>query len=111
MVKYSNSTNYKETPWKIIDGVTYPTETSDKWCTLQSDRWAIFDCQSAYRIYGFRIYDGNYGPESGVEQINNYKIQLSNDGETWTTVVDAENRVSESVKTDYIPPYKARYVK
>ena len=111
VVKYSNSTNYKETPWKIIDGVTYPSETSDKWCTLQSERWAIFDCQSAYRIYGFRIYDGNYGPESGVEQINNYKIQLSNDGETWTTVVDAENRVSESVKTDYIPPYKARYVK
>ena len=38
VVSYSNSTNYKETPWKIIDGVTYPTETSDKWCTLQSER-------------------------------------------------------------------------
>ena len=111
VVAYSNSTNATETPWKIIDGVTNPNETNQKWCTLQSDRWAIFDCQNVYRIYGFRIYDGNFGPESGVDQINNYKIQLSNDGETWTTVVDAENRVNESIKTDYIPPYKARYVK
>ena len=111
VVAYSNSTNATETPWKIIDGVTNPSETNQKWCTLQSDRWAIFDCQNVYRIYGFRIYDGNSGPESGVDQINNYKIQLSNDGETWTTVVDAENRVKESIKTDYIPPYKARYVK
>ena len=111
VVAFSNSTNSTETPWKIIDGEVYPYETSGKWCTLQSDRWAIFDCQSAYRIYGFCIYDGNSGPEYGVDQINNYKIQLSNDGENWTTVVDAENRVNESVKTDYIPPFKARYVK
>ena len=111
VVAYSNSTNATETPWKIIDGVTNPNETNQKWCTLQSDRWAIFDCQNVYRIYGFRIYDGNSGPESGVDQINNYKIQLSNDGVNWTTVVDAENRVKESIKTDYIPPYKARYVK
>lgn len=111
VVKFSNSTNSTETPWKIIDGEVYPQETSGKWCTLQSDRWAIFDCQSAYRIYGFCIYDGNSGPEYGVDQINNYKIQLSNDGETWTTVVDAENRVKESIKYDYIPPFKARYVK
>ncbi len=111
VVGYSNSTNATETPWKIIDGVTNPYETNQKWCTLQSDRWAIFDCQNVYRIYGFRIYDGNSGPESGVDQINNYKIQLSNDGVNWTTVVDAENRVKESIKTDYIPPYKARYVK
>lgn len=111
VVDFSNSTNATETPHKIIDGVTNPYETSGKWCTLQSDRWVIFDCLSVYRMYGFRIYDGNSGPESGVDQINNYKIQLSNDGVNWTTVVDAENRVKESIKTDYIPPYKARYVK
>lgn len=111
VVAFSNSTNSTETPDRIIDGVTNPSETSQKWCTLQGDRWVIFDCQNVYRMYGFRIYDGNSGPESGVDQINNYKIQLSDDGENWTTVVDAENRVGESIKTDYIPPYKARYVK
>ena len=111
VVDYSGSTNSTEVPDRIIDGVTNPSQTSQKWCTLESDRWAIFDCQGAYRIYGFRIYDGNSGPEKGVDQINNYKIMLSNDGEKWTTVVDAEGRVNESIKTDYIPPFKARYVK
>ncbi|WP_294793823.1 discoidin domain-containing protein, partial [Prevotella sp.] len=111
VVDYSGSTNSTEVPDRIIDGVTNPSQTSQKWCTLESDRWAIFDCQGAYRIYGFRIYDGNSGPEKGVDQINNYKIMLSNDGKNWTTVVDAEGRVNESIKTDYIPPFKARYVK
>ncbi len=111
VLAYSGSTNSTEVPDRIIDGVTNPTATSQKWCTLESERWATFDCLGAYRIYGFRIYDGNSGPEKGVDQINNYKIMLSNDGENWTTVVDAEGRVNESIKTDYIPPFKARYVK
>lgn len=111
VLDYSGSTNSTEVPARIIDGVTNPTQTSQKWCTLESERWATFDCLGAFRIYGFRIYDGNSGPEKGVDQINNYKIQLSNDGENWTTVVDAEGRVNESIKTDYIPPFKARYVK
>ena len=111
VVDYSNSTNSTEVPSKIIDGVRNPMMTSSKWCVTTGERWAIFDCLGAYRIYGFSIYDGNAGPESGVDNINNYKIMLSNDGENWTTVVDAENRANEDIKTDYIPPFKARYVK
>lgn len=111
VVDYSNSTNSTEVPSKIIDGVRNPMMTSSKWCVTTGERWAIFDCLGAYRIYGFSIYDGNSGPESGVDNINNYKIMLSNDGENWTTVVDAENRANEDIKTDYIPPFKARYVK
>lgn len=111
VVAYSGSTNSTEVPDRIIDGVTNPYATSQKWCNVSSDNWATFDCLGAYRIYGFRIYDGNSGPESGVDQIDSYKIQLSNDGENWTTVVDTENRADEDIKTDYIPPFKARYVK
>lgn len=111
VVAYSGSTNSTEVPDKIIDGVRKPTATSAKWCNVSSDNWATFDCLGDFRIYGFRIYDGNSGPESGVDQIDSYKIQLSDDGENWTTVVDAENRADESIKTDYIPPFKARYVK
>ena len=111
VVDYSGSTNSTEVPDKIIDGVTNPSSTSAKWCNVSSDNWVVFDCLGAYRMYGFRIYDGNSGPESGVDQIDSYKIQLSDDGENWTTVVDTENRADESIKTDYIAPYKARYVK
>ena len=111
VMAYSGSTNSSEVPSKIIDGVQKPSSTADKWCNVSSDNWATFDLLGAYRIYGFRIYDGNSGPESGVDQIDSYQIQLSDDGENWTTVVDTENRADESIKTDYIAPVKARYVK
>lgn len=111
VVGYSGSTNSTEVPDKIIDGVTNPYSTSQKWCNVSADNWAVFDCLGSYRIYGFRIYDGNSGPESGVDQIDSYKIMLSEDGQNWTTVVDEENRTEESIKTDYIAPFKARYVK
>ena len=108
---YSGSTNYKEVPDKIIDGETYPTSTSDKWCNVSADNWVTFDLQSVYRIYSFKIFDGNAGPESGVDQIDSYQILLSEDNEHWTTVVDTYNRQKESIKTDYIAPMRARYVK
>ena len=111
VVSYSGSTNSTEVPSKIIDGVERPYSTSDKWCNVSADNWVIFDLEGAYRIYGFKIFDGNAGPESGVDQIRSYTIELSNDGEHWTTVVDEEDRESESVKTDYIAPHKARYVR
>lgn len=108
---YNGSTNYKEVPDKIIDGVTNPTSASDKWCNVSADNWVTFDLQSVYRIYSFKIFDGNAGPESGVDQIDSYQILLSEDNEHWTTVVDTYNRQKESVKTDYIAPMRARYVK
>lgn len=108
---YSGSTNYKEVPDKIIDGETNPYSTSDKWCNVSADNWVTFDLQSVYRIYSFKIFDGNAGPESGVDQIDSYQILLSEDNEHWTTVVDTYNRQKESVKTDYIAPMRARYVK
>ena len=111
MLGYSGSTNYQEVPDKIIDGVTNPTSASDKWCNVSADNWVTFDLQSVYRIYSFKIFDGNAGPESGVDQIDSYQILLSEDNEHWTTVVDTYNRQKESVKTDYIAPMRARYVK
>ena len=111
VVSYSGSTNSTEVPSKIIDGVERPNSTSDKWCNVSADNWVIFDLEGAYFVYGFKIFDGNSGPESGVDQIRSYTIELSDDGEHWTTVVDEEDRESESIKTDYIAPHKARYVR
>lgn len=108
---YSGSTNSQEVPDKIIDGETYPYSKSDKWCNVSADNWVTFDLQSVYRIYSFKIFDGNAGPESGVDQIDSYQILLSEDNEHWTTVVDTYNRQKESIKTDHIAPMRARYVK
>lgn len=111
VVDYSGSTNSKEVPDKIIDGVTNPSSTADKWCNVSPDNWVIFDLERSCRVYGFGMYDGNYGPESGVEQIHSYEIELSADGQTWTRVLAEEGVENETVKTAYIVPSEARYVK
>lgn len=113
VVSYSGSTNSTEVPAKIIDGVTNPSQTNAKWCNISSDNEVVFDCEGAYRMYGFVIYDGNAGPESGVDQIDHYTIELSQDGTNWQTVVDNNTPGNEkvSVKSDYIAPVKARYIR
>lgn len=111
VVSYSGSANSREVPANIIDGITNPNSTSAKWCNVSADNEVVFDCGSAYRIYGFKIYDGNAGPESGVDQIDSYTIELSNDMKTWVTVVDREGTDAETIKTDYIAPHKGRYVR
>lgn len=111
VVDFSGSTNSNEVPSKIIDGITNPRSTSDKWCNISPDNWVILDLENAYRIYGFRIYDANSGPESGCDQISSYEIQLSDDGENWTEVLAEEGTEKESIKTVYIVPANARYVK
>ena len=113
VLSFSGSTNSTEVPSKIIDGVTSPTQTSAKWCNISSDNEVVFDCEGAYRMYGFVIYDGNAGPESGVDQIDFYTIELSQDGTNWQTVVDNSTPGNEkiSIKSDYIAPVKARYIR
>lgn len=113
VVSFSGSTNSTEVPNKIIDGVTNPSATSSKWCNISPDNEVVFDAEGAYRIYGFVIYDGNAGPESGVDQIDTYTIELSQDGINWQTVVDNHTPGNEkiSIKSDYIAPVKARYVR
>lgn len=113
VVSYSGSTNSTEVPARIIDGITNPSQTNQKWCNISSDNEVVFDTEGAYRIYGFVIYDGNAGPESGVDQIDTYTIELSQDGTTWQTVVDNSTAGNEkiSVKSDFIAPVKARYIR
>lgn len=111
VVSYTGSTNPQETPRNIIDGVTNPYSTSNKWCDIRPDNEVVLDCMGAYRIYGFKIYDGNSGPESGVDQIDKYTIEVSLDNVNWTTVVSREGVDALSIKEDYIAPIKARYVR
>ena len=110
IVSYSGCTNSKESPANIIDGVTNPKSTSDKWCNISPDNWVIFDCQSVFRMYGFKIYDCKAGPEKN-ENICDYTIELSLDGKKWTKVVNEKNREADNIKEDYIVPSLARYIR
>lgn len=110
VVDYSGSTNSTEVPNKIIDGVQTPSSTNQKWCNISPDNWVVFDMFSLYKVYGFRIFDCKSGPEND-ENIKSYEIQLSTDGTNWTNVVTRTDCEDEDIKTDYIAPFKARYVR
>ena len=107
---FNGSTNNRETPANIIDGVQSPAGVSAKWCHIGTNHECVIDLKTSYRLYGFNIFDCKSGPEKN-ENFNNYRISVSEDNEHWTVVVDEKNRLNDNVKTDYIAPRKARYVK
>lgn len=107
---YSGSTNDSETPANLIDGETNPSSTSEKWCNISSEHWAIFDLEGVYKIYGFKFYDCKAGPEDG-QQVDTYRIYVSNDAKDWKLVVDAKGRANDNIKSDFVAPVMGRYVK
>ena len=84
--------------------------TSSKWCCTTPNNWVIFDCEGIFRFYGFGIWDCKAGPEDN-ENFNDYTIELSLDGENWTTVVDEYGRGSDDIKYDNIAPARGRYIR
>lgn len=110
IVDFSGCANENEGPRNIIDGVTRPTSTSQKWCSLDYDSWVTFDAENYYRIYGFKIFDCKSGPEN-AENFHSYKIETSIDGETWTTVLDESGLQDENIKEHYIAPAAMRYIR
>lgn len=106
----STANGTKETPDYLVDGDTYPDDISHKWCNDATNHWVIIDLQDIYKLYQFKIYDCNSGPEK-YDNIDKYRIYTSTDKENWDLVVDAKNRANDDIKSDYIPPVKARYIR
>lgn len=99
-----------EVPSNIIDGVEVPSDVHGKWCIGGAkSHWVIIDLKEMFNIYRFRIFDcGN--KENYSDNFQNFKIELSNDGENWNEVLNEKNR-PENTKDDYIKPTVARYVR
>ena len=106
----SGSANSKENPEWLIDGVTNPSSTSEKWCNIKPESWVVIDCQSVFRLYGFKIFDCKAGPEKN-ENFKDYTIEVSIDGKEWTKVVDEKGLENENIKETYITPTRGRYIR
>lgn len=106
----SQANNTKERPENLLDGDTSPTDISKKWCNDASNHWVVIDLESLYELYGFRIYDCKAGNEN-YDNIDKYRIQVSYDAEEWETVVSETGRKNDAIKTDFIAPTKARYIR
>lgn len=106
----SGSANSNETPEWLLDGVTNPSSISQKWCNIKPESWVVIDCQSVFRIYGFKIFDCKAGPEKN-ENFKDYIIEISLDGKEWTKVVDEKGLEDQNIKETYITPTRGRYIR
>ena len=95
----------------LLDGKVTGCSIHEKWCVGGSkEHWVIIDLTQSYQLYKFRIVDAQVN-ESGADNLNNYKILLSNDLENWNEVVNTTGRKAENYHIDWIKPTAARYIK
>lgn len=96
----------------LIDGDKKPSNHDLCWSDISTAGYAVVDLKSPHIIYGFNIYD--YHSTFSADQFNNvpnYRIFVSEDGEDWHKVVDRKQTQGENIHSTTITPVKARYVK
>ncbi len=98
--------NDSEVPAYAVDGTT-----STKWCVVgDEDHWLEVDLGQNYNVYKFVINHAGAGGESADWNTKDFKIQLSDDGNTWTDVIDVVgNTLSTSIHS--IASTSTRYVR
>lgn len=95
----------------LLDGKVTGCSVHQKWCVGgKKEHWVIIDLTQSFQLYKFRIADAQVN-EGGTENLNSYKILLSNDLESWSEVVNTTGRRSENYHIDWIRPTVARYIK
>jgi hypothetical protein len=95
-----------ETGDKAVDGIL--TENS-KWCSLGSEaHWLIVDLDRDTYVGEFVVKHAGSGGEGVEDNTQDFTIELSEDGEQWTTVVNVTGNTS-SETTHPIESMKARY--
>lgn len=95
----------------ILDGIVSTGNVHEKWCVGGSkEHWVIIDLKQSYQLYKFYIVDAKVN-EGDADNLNSYKILLSNDLENWSEVVNTTGRKNENYHTDWIKPTVARYIK
>ena len=64
-------------------------DPSTKWCDNANDHpWIIYELENESTITSFEILHASEGGEDAAFNTRNFNISISNDGETWTPVVE-----------------------
>jgi predicted alpha-1,2-mannosidase len=85
--------NASEGPAKAVNG-SVGGGNSDKWCSLGSNRWLRVDLGSTRAITSFTVRHAQAGGESPQWNTRDFDLQVSADGNTWTTVVQARGNTA-----------------
>jgi xylan 1,4-beta-xylosidase len=110
--------NYNGTWWEPAEGDAQPSLTLDLGAANEWDPLQSFTIDSS-RILFF-VGGGAFGsgrgtapvPTAGLVVAHQYKIEASNDGKNFTTILDKTgNRVTKYIEFDELPPTVCRYVR
>jgi F5/8 type C domain-containing protein len=104
----SASCNTTETPAKAVNG-SVSGGNGDKWCSLAATKQLQVDLGAGTSITGFVVRHAGAGGEQSGWNTRDYDIEVSPDGTTWTTAVQA--RASTAAVTTHVTAVTGRYVR
>ncbi|PLV60428.1 discoidin domain-containing protein [Thermotoga sp. KOL6] len=97
-----------EKPELAVDGTV---ENNSKWCAVgKPPHWLVIDFGKEVIVNRVVIKHAEEGHESPDWNTKDYRIQVSNDLETWKDVVIVKGN-TKSVTEHAFPPVKARYLR
>ncbi|WP_239151838.1 GH92 family glycosyl hydrolase [Virgisporangium aurantiacum] len=97
-----------EGPEKAVNGST-SAGNSDKWCSLGTTKFLRVDLGASHAIQSFTVRHAGAGGESTAWNTRDFDLQVSADGTTWTTVVQARGNTANS--SDHPVSASGRYVR
>ena len=100
--------NANEGPEKAVNGSVSGGNT-DKWCSVGATKFWQVDLGSTRAIQSFTLRHAAAGGESATWNTRDYDLQVSTDGTTWTTVVQA--RGNTAAVTSHPVPASGRFVR
>ncbi|MCW2639949.1 MAG: alpha,2-mannosidase [Dactylosporangium sp.] len=86
--------NANEGPEKAVNG-SVSGGNSDKWCSPGSSKWLQVDLGSTRSIQSFVVRHAGAGGEDPAWNTRDFDLQVSVDGSTWTTVVQARANTAD----------------
>jgi putative alpha-1,2-mannosidase len=106
----SAACNTNEAPAKAVNG-SWTGGSSDKFCTLATTKFLQVDLGQAFAIRSFTIRHAGAGGESTSWNTRDFDIQVSSNGTTWTTLVQARGSTASTTDHQLSAPTSARYVR
>ncbi|MFD0968140.1 discoidin domain-containing protein [Plantactinospora endophytica] len=98
-----------EAPAKAVNG-SWTGGNSDKWCSLGTNKWLRVDLQADRQVGRFVVRHSGAGGEKPAWNTRDFDLQVSTDGNTWTTVASPRGNTAD-VTTHPVTPRTARYVR
>ena len=104
----STPCNEDENPAQAFNG-SVSGGTGDKWCSSEDSKWLQVDLGSNATISSVILRHAGAGGENSDWNTRSFKIHVSTDGKTFTTVVTVTDNTAD-VSTHKFAPVTARYV-